>query len=245
MSMLLAPASMRITCGPDKDNKVKKIKTNLNIVKDTDKQVKYHMLTRLAGTDKLIRVEVTWHKKDWKLSIEVAPTDPMLLQMRKLCYDEHFRADNYSLRISVDDAKCKMVHIKADFLASKNSPRQQMAFRYSYTTENLPSFWRQSIWYMDYFVVRPLLRYSSDYWYSNMTSYRNMTQWNYAATFNGTAYLQILLTSNDTVTYKIIAPSETWVWEKIKANRYRNSFQIGTRHFPLVYRLYWLRNKGN
>ena len=243
--MLCTPSEFRATCRPDNETKVSSINTEMKFVKNTTSEFTYRVTTRLVGTPKTIVTDINYQRQEHKLKIRVNPTDPMLLRMKKLCYDEHFKPDNYSWTMSVDDKECKMLHIKSDFLAPKKLPRHQMAFRINYTTENLPSFWRQSIWYMDYFVVRPLMRYSSDYWYSNMTSYRNMTQWNYDATFNGTAYLQYLLTSNDTVTYKVIAPSETWVWEQIKLNAYINTFPKGSKHMPVVFKLYWSKGKGN
>ena len=242
--MLITPSMVRLTCSPDEDNKVRKIKLSMNVVKDSEKEKSYYTLVTLKGTDELITIKTVWYKKDKRLSIKVTPSDPMLLRMKKLCYDEHFKPDNYSLRISVDDKECKKVHVLADFLAPKKLPRHQMAFRYNFTTEGMPSFWRQSIWYMDTFIVRPLLRYSSDYWYANTTAYRNLTKWNYDATINGTVHLQYLLTSNDTITYKIVAPTETWVWEKVKLNAFINTFPKGTKKFPLVHKLNWLKKRG-
>ena len=119
-----------------------------------------------------------------------------------------------------------------------------MAFRYNFTTEGIPSFWRQALWYTDLFVVRPILRYSSDYWYSNMTGYQNLTRWNFNATTNGTTYLQYLLTSNDTVSYKIVSPTEVWVWEKIKIDSFANSFPKGSKHIPVVTKLAWGGDTG-
>ena len=242
--MLCTPSEFRGTCRPDKDTKVSSIETGIKVVKNTTSEITYRMLTRLVGTAKTIVSNMNWQRQEHKLKIRVTPSDPMLLRMKKLCYDEHFKPDNYSLRISVDDKECKKVHVLADFLAPKKLPRHQMAFRYNFTTEGMPSFWRQSIWYMDTFIVRPLLRYSSDYWYANTTAYRNLTKWNYDATINGTVHLQYLLTSNDTITYKIVAPTETWVWEKVKLNAFINTFPKGSQRMPIVYKLAWSRGKG-
>ena len=201
-------------------------------------------MTSLTGTPKTIKVDINWQKYANKLKIQVTPSDPMLLRMKKMCYDEHFKPDNYSLKISIDDEECKMVHVKADLLAKRDLPRHQLTFRYNYTTERMPSFWRQSIWYMDLFVVRPVLRSWSDYWYMNSTAFSNLTKWNFNASFNGTAYLQYLITSNDTLTYKFITPSETWVWEKVKLIAFVSTLPKGSRLMPIVYKFYWSQGQG-
>ena len=85
---------------------------------------------------------------------------------------------------------------------------------------------------------------SSDYWFPNMTAYQNLSHWNFNETINGTTYLQYLLTSNDTITYKIIAPSETWVWERIKLNAFIKTFDIGSKHMPIALKLRWTKGKG-
>ena len=245
MRLLYTPSLFRITCRPDSQTNTSSITTEMKFIKNTTSEYTYRAVTKLVGTPKTIVTDINWQKDDHKLKIRVTPSDPMLLRMKKLCYDEHFKPDNYSLKISVDDKECKMVHVKADFLAPKNLPRYQIAFRFNYTTEGLPSFWRESIWYMDFFMLRPWLRSSSDYWYPNAAAYNNLTQWNYNATFNGTAYLHYVVTSNDTLKYKVITPSETWVWDKIKLNSYIDTLPKGSRSMPVAYKLYWSKGKGN
>ncbi|XP_065069314.1 vitellogenin-1-like [Rhopilema esculentum] len=244
ISLLCSPSKFRVTCRPDNTTKVTSIDTRITLVKNTTTEWTYKSVTRLTGTTKTITANVNFRRTDNKFQLKVTPSDPMLLRMKKLCYDEQFQPDNYSLRVSVDDKECKKVHLKADFLAPKQLPRHQMAFRYNFTTEGIPSFWRQALWYTDLFVMRPILRYSSDYWYSNMTGYQNLTRWNFNATINGTTYLQYLLTSNDTLTYKIVSPTEVWVWEKVKLTAFINTFPKGSKHLPIVFKLMWSKGKA-
>ncbi|XP_065069976.1 vitellogenin-6-like [Rhopilema esculentum] len=243
VSFIWTPSTIRVTCSPDRENNAREIKMDVTRVRNTETELAYGLLVRLEGTTKIVRGAATWYKKEKRIKMRVTPSDPMLLRMSKLCYDEHLKPDNYSLRISVNDKECKRVNLEADFLAPKQQPRHQMAFRLKYTTEGLPSFWRQALWYTDLFVVRPILRYSSDYWYSNMAGYQKLTQWNFDATIDGTAYLQYLLTSNDTVTRKIVSPSEVWVWENIKATRYMSSFPKGSKQISLLFKFYWVKGK--
>ena len=81
-------------------------------VRNTESELVYGLLVRLEGTTKIVRGAATWYKKEKRIKMRVTPSDPMLLRMSKLCYDEHFKPDNYSLRISIDDKECKRVNLK-------------------------------------------------------------------------------------------------------------------------------------
>ena len=244
LRLLYTPILFRATNRQDNETKSTEISTEMKFIKNTTSEFTYRIMTSLIGTPKTIEVDINWQKYENKLKIRVTPSDPMLLRMKKMCYDEQFKPDNYSLKISIDDKECKMVHVKADLLAKRDLSRHQLTFRYNYTTERMPSFWRQSIWYMDKVVVRPVLRSWSDHSYMNSTAFTNLTQWNFNAAFNGTAYLQYLITSNDTSTCKFVTPSETWVWEKVKLNAFVSTLPKGSRLMPIVYKLYWSQGQG-
>ena len=115
VSVLSTPLKIRGTCRPDKDNKITSIDTDMKFtVKDTQKWT-YNIITKLvkgARPVQRINTDITWRKQEYKLKIRVTPSDPMLLRMKKFCYDEHFKPDNYSLKISVDDKLCKQNHVE-------------------------------------------------------------------------------------------------------------------------------------
>ncbi len=125
-----------------------------------------------------------------------------------------------------------------------------MAFRINFTNQALPQFWQRAMSSLSRNVVVPLLRNSSDFWYANRTYYQNTTLFRNGThrtdvPYNGTTYVRYFLTRNDTMTFKIQSPSESYVWEDVKLNAYIRSFPIGSRFTPVVAKMYWSYGKGN
>eukprot|EP00794_Sanderia_malayensis_P007894 gene7894-8748_t len=248
LSVLYAPLEYRITGRQDKDIQTRIIRTLGRLETNSTGLLKYVVQTDLLGTsqNKSLKTEIFWDKQEYKIKMNILPSHFDLLNLKKICYSEQYKPDNYSLKISVHP-ECKINQIEADLLAPKQFPRHQLAFRFHFTNQELPLCWRRVLSALGRNVVVPLLRLSSDFQITKRQYYQKSIVELLERTDvpnKGTMYVRYFLTRNDTVTLKIESPSETWVWENLKLNTYMRSFPIGSRYMPVVAQMYWGTGKA-
>lgn len=113
LTMLYSPMQYRVTTRPDKDNRVTKLTAQGSLVKNTTSQYKYVMNIKLVGSSpaKSIKTEVSWFGQESRLKVNINPSHFDLLRLNRVCIDEQFKTDNYSLRISVHP-ECTIEHVK-------------------------------------------------------------------------------------------------------------------------------------
>ena len=130
--------------------------------------------------------------------------------------------------------------------APKKMPRHQISFKVDYTSDQVPRFWRKALSSAYQHIVRPVLRNSSDYYSPNMTFWKSYTRnVDRNLPYSGITKSTLFLTRNDTIAIRIAAPSETWVWNDIKLPTFIRSLPVGSRHMPVVFKMYWTKGKGN
>lgn len=103
----------RVTTRPDKENTVTKLAAHGRLVTNSTNLYKYALNINLVGSkpSKSINTQVFWYRQDYRLKIDVKPSHFDLLKLNRVCYREHFQADNYTLRISVHP-ECSIDQVK-------------------------------------------------------------------------------------------------------------------------------------